>query len=245
MVTVTVYNKNRTRELVISTNDCETVADVKRMLELESSDVLQIVFQNEILEDSTVLSTLGEDVELVISESIKFTEINGGNMPNYENQLITEQTIEPKLSSDLISRITPGCYEDNEQSPLQNEPTFKNCSSEQFVLNGKTYKIVRRTKRITLKSVMEKLEALFTPALLFQCLMLLFVLHSNNIFILVLLLGIRCLRLLSNFVRTQQLWKYIKGERLQAVFMFFASLFLLDHQLFFNVTTENLINSDE
>lgn len=248
MVSVTVYNRNGTKELEFESGGHETVGDVKRMLDSGNSEGLQLVFQNEILQDSTVLATLGEDVELMVGGDIKFTLIDRPDelpilpSPGYEplgGELLAEE-IEPKPCSGLVGRVTSSNPAHAPPRAAAGKPLHPSRPSDRFTLNGKTYRITRRRRRLTLKNILEKLEAFFTPTLLFQCLMLLFILHTNNIFVLVVLLSIRSLRMLSNVIRRHRLWRHVKGHGMQVLFMFFASLALLDHPSFYNASAEGI-----
>lgn len=105
-----------------------------------------------------------------------------------------------------------------------------------FSLNGRCYRITSRRKRITLRYMVQRLEEFFTPALIFQCLMLMFIMHTNNIFFLVVILSLRLMRLCSKVFHDNKTWLYFGHHK--ASFMFFASMFFLDHTSFFPGSTK-------
>lgn len=255
MVSVTVYNRNGTKAPFghhgtkeFESGEHETVGDVKRMLDSGGPEEMQLAFQNEILEDSTVLATLGEEVELMVEWSMELAAIDEVSVlsgPRYE-PLGAEpgvEEIDPRLCSGLVNRITcAGCAQplDGHVPPAAapDKSPRARLPADYFTLNGRTYRITRRRKRLTLKNIVEKFEAFFTPALLFQCLMLLFILHTNNVFVLVVLLSIRSMRMLSSLVRRHRLWAHVRKHGMQAFFMFFASLVLIDHPSFYRPSSE-------
>lgn len=237
---VIVYDRNHIKRLQFEPDSFETVMDVKHKLCHENPKSLCLTYQGKLLDDAMPLSMLESEAILFLENDIEFTKIEmTGEFFEADTgvEFINTTAAPDQPRGEKGHRVSELLGKTAEQKVYQKinyrgEDRIVKCT-DLFVLNGKTYLITKRKRRISMRYLQEKLESLLTPAMIFQLLILMFILHTNNIFLLIVILSIRILRLLSKIFHTKQVWRGITNHAAKSVFMFVASVFLIDHTSFY------------
>lgn len=169
---------------------------------------------------------------------------------NKENPVIAKDLVNAGMEEEHLDKVSD-LKEAKISEILQNtgDETYKAIridgkevkarASDIYVVDHKKYYITKRQRKFNLKYLQEKLESIFmNRTALLHFLVLLFIIQTNNIFLLVIILSIRALRLLSNICLRTKIWQKFTSHISKAVLLFFASLLLLDHGSFYLEKTD-------
>ena len=250
MATITVYDRNSSRTFRYDLEKTDTIADVKKMISGENTLSACITFHGKILNDRTPLGALSSgDVTLFIEkitedgnreeEEIEFSKIEDEceECLGKEKEVVTasEEPIVNQPEETRVSEILERVDKEEAYEVVKIDgKEVKARASEIYVVDRKRYYITGRLRKFTLKYLQEKLGNFFTSrTVLLHFLILMFIIQTNNIFLQAVILSIRILRLLSSICLRTRVWQRFTGHFSKAVFMFFASLFLLDHGSFY------------
>lgn len=246
MTLVIIYDRDNTKHLEVEVGETETVQDLKRRMEGLDPETLLFSNKGEILSDTTLLSSLGEKIELTMLRDIELTSIEL-NQKRYSAPAPTEHLAMNIAMTEETQSEDPSARPQTEGSDgaagkkvkiLINGHELLVDAKNIVMNNGLAYYVTRKDREQAIQNrriqiLQEQIQQLATPQFFAQFFLLLFILSTNNLFLLFVVLTIRSLRIISRAFLENEIWKLVKGPFPRAVFMFFSSFFLIDHGLFY------------
>lgn len=245
-------NKNGISNIIylLDMQEGNTILDIKKKL---SSNFSNIMLKNngEVLHDNDVI--VG-DMNLIMENNdteefnMEFNIIDKAEPADNQEADLKEDINEELISkieniedcSNLIEKFNDNItYQNNDPiytySTINvNGESIRAKNTDIIFKDGRKYYVTNRIPRLTLKTLFNKLnEYLNDRALVVQLLMLLFIIQSGNIFLLSTIVGVRLLRMISSLFKKHELWRSVKSHTCKSLFMFVASLILLDHNSFY------------
>jgi len=205
MATVKVVNRGQSMKKEIISDHINTIMDLKRKLCEDNPDSVLLTFKGKLLNDSTPISTLGDEVEFVIEKEIEFSDIFVEEIP-------------PKKEDDKCIR------------GIINGKSVVLDKSEVFYKNGKPFYITKKIKKIKLKDLIEFCKKNIGRAQLIQLGILSFIIATKNYPLLVMILTVNLLKMLSSCILKYKIDEKLKTHISFSIFMFVTSMLAIDHE---------------
>lgn len=223
MTTIVVYDRHNSKCLETEIESITTVQNIKQQICNKDPDSIQILHNGMLLPDSTLLSSLGERIILIVESDIEFRNIEENEPKREDNNKIGDVKLCGSSQDEFIYILLHG----NRRRVKRNEVFFK---------AGKPYYITDRKRPTNIKNIVdmvqESVQHYLTPQFAIQLLLLSVILFTNNLFVLFFIIAVRSLRAISKLVLEWRIWQLAESKVSRIVFMYVASMFLVDHPLF-------------
>lgn len=261
MSAAVVFDADGSKVLTVEDKEAETVLDIKRIINKEDPASVCLIFRGKPINDRTPLEALGQSVSFVLVRDIAFNRIASEDdlyVPDMvsrsdyllhrkedgqgrKHQAGDEHRHGDERRHEAAPAGGPGGQQPRRAAPDAagemrririNGVVHAVRKSDVFSYNGVEYLVTSRRKRLTLRNVLKYLESFFTPTFAAQCIILFLIAMTRNIFLLTIIIFIRVMRLLSHFCVQNGVYFKFRGHVSKSVFLFLASLLLLDHMAF-------------
>lgn len=215
---VRVETRGGAEKREISEESIQTISDLKRRLCEEDPSSVMLSFKGKILNDSTPISTLGEDVTFVIEKDIEFSKIApSGKCASAQDSAAPTKTYMSKVNGGMM---------------LLRE-------DEVFFKQGRPYLITKKTKKVKFRDIVRYLKNSISKAHVVQTLLLMFIVATGNYPLMAIIFTVNALRFVSHFALKYRVWEKTTNHLTYSVFMFLASLLAIDHEKFHRKKTVN------
>lgn len=225
MSQVIVLDRNGNIRLQMEYFEEDRLIDIKQRLCKNDPESMYISYKGKLLSDTTCIRVLGERVVLLLENDIEFTSIGDGSFSKLEAALACPA---PRRA-DVVAEA---CAEP--RSPPRAKAGEDSKPSNTFFLNGKKYLITQRRKKFNLRHIKEALRRCATREVALQLLLFAFLMATQNFFLLLALVFIKCLSFCDYLFSSRRIWSHISNQHVKTVFMFVASLLFIDHSTYYN-----------